>query len=195
MRDILSYNQEVYRKIIHIFSSSIAILLYILGKDILLPYLLLSAIIFPGFDFARKYIPIIKKIYFMLFRNVTRPQEYQNLSGASWVFIGAACTLFLFNENVTIIALLVMSISDSAAAIIGIRYGKTKLFNKSLEGSIAFFISASIIIFSLSPALFIVNMVAVFIAVVIELFATPMLNDNLFIPVSIAFVLTCGGVI
>ena len=109
------------------------------------------------------------------------------------MFIGSATTILLFDENIAIIALLVMSISDSAAGIIGMKYGHTKLFNKSLEGSMAFFISTSIIVLSLSPALFIVNLAAVFITVIIELLSTAKFNDNLFVPVSIALILTVGG--
>ena len=195
MHDILTYNQEVYRKLIHITSSIHAILLWFLGKEVIILYILAAAIIFPVLDFSRKYIPFLKKLYSFCFGKVSRPYEYQRLSGSSWVFIGVAVTVLLFEEKVAIISLLVMSISDSAAAIVGIKYGKTKLFNKSLEGSVAFFISASLIIFSLSPALFIVNVTALLFAVIVELFSTPLLNDNLFIPVSIAFILTLGGVV
>ena len=192
MPEILSYNQEIYRKLIHISSSIHAILLWFLGKDAFLPYILIAAFIFPILDLLKKYIYILQKLYFFCFGIVTRPREHQKLSGASWVFIGSAATVLLFNEKISIISLLVMSLSDSAAAIIGMKYGNTKLFNKSLEGSFAFFISASIIIFSLSPALFIVNLAAVFITVIIELFSTPIFNDNLFVPVSTGLVLTLG---
>ena len=51
-----------------------------------------------------------------------------------------------------IIALLVMSLSDSSAALIGIKFGKTRLFNKTLEGSLSFLITTYVIISLLSPA-------------------------------------------
>ena len=195
MPNVLKYNQEVYRKFIHISSSFIAILLWILGKDIFLPFIISAAIIFLIIDYLRVYIRTLEIFYFTLFGNVTRHYERHRFSGASWILIGAAATIFLFDEKVAIISLLVMSLSDSAAAIIGIKYGRTYLFNKSLEGSSAFFISSSIIIFSLSPALFIVNIIAVLISAIIELLSTPTLNDNLFIPVATGIVLTIGGVV
>ena len=117
------------------------------------------------------------------------------LTGASWVVIGAALTTLIFNENVAIIGLLVLSLSDSIAAIIGIKFGKTQLFNKSLEGSAVFFLSASFIIFSLSPALFIINLCAALAATSVELISTPRFNDNLFIPVVTALILNFGEVI
>ena len=195
MPDLLNYNQEVYRKFIHIASSSIAILLWVMGKDIFLPFIIAATVIFLLIDYLRIYIHALEKFYFTFFGIVTRHYEYHRFSGASWVFIGAATTIFLFNEKVAIIALLVMSLSDSAAAIIGIKYGSTNLFNKSLEGSSVFFITSTIIIFSLSPALFIVNIIAVLVSVIFELLSTPVLNDNLLIPVATGLVLTVGGVV
>ena len=116
------------------------------------------------------------------------------LSGSSWVFMGAGFTAYLFNEKVAVIALLVMSLSDSSAALIGIKYGTTRLFNKSLEGTLAFLISTYLIIFLLSSASLMLLLIATITATVIELFSTPKFNDNIFIPVATAFILTLGGI-
>ena len=194
MPNILIYHQEVYRKYIHISSSGIAILLWYYGKDLLLPWILAAAILFPILDYSRKYIPLLKKLYFKLFGTVTRPYEFQVLSGASWVFIGAGFTAYLFNEKVAVIALLVMSLSDSSAALIGIKYGTTRLFNKSLEGTLAFLISTYLIIFLLSSVSIMFLLIASITATAIELFSTPKYNDNILIPVATAFILTLGGI-
>ena len=87
-----------------------------------------------------------------------------------------------------------LSLADSAAAIIGLKFGKTYLFNKSLEGSAAFFIVAFLIVFYLSPAFFLINLITVLAATAVELFSTARMNDNLFIPLVTAFILTLGGV-
>ena len=194
MPEILFYHREVFRKIIHISSSGLAILLWYFGKDILLPWILLAAILFPILDYLRKHIPLLKKLYFKLFGTVTRPYEFQVLSGASWVFMGAGLTAYLFNEKVAVIALLIMSLSDSAAAIIGIKYGTTRLFNKSLEGTLAFLISTYLIIFFLSSASLILLLICSITVTAIELFSTPKLNDNILIPVVTALILTLGGI-
>ena len=193
MPDILTYRQEVYRKIVHISSSGIAILLWYFGKDAMLPWVLAVAILFPILDWLRKYIPLLKKLYFILFGIITRPYEHQVLSGASWVFIGAGLTAYLFNENVAVIALLVMSLSDSAAALIGIKYGTTRLFNKSLEGTLAFLISTYLIIFLFSSASFMLLLLTSITVTAIELFSTPKYNDNILISITTAIILTLGG--
>ena len=194
MHDPLTYRQEIYRKIIHLSSSVIALALWYFGKETFLPWLIGIAIMLPLLDYGRHHIDLLRRIYNYFFTIFTRPIENRNLSGASWVVIGAALTTLIFNENTAIIGLLVLSLADSAAAIIGLKFGKTHLFNKSLEGSAAFFIVAFLIVFYLSPAFFLINLIAVSAATAVELFSTIRINDNLFIPLVTAFILTLGGV-
>ena len=194
MHDTLTYRQEIYRKFIHLSSSVMALALWYFGKETFLPWLIGVAIILPLLDYGRHHIDLLRRIYTYFFTVFTRPIEYRNLSGASWVVIGAALTTIIFNENTAIIGLLVLSLADSAAAIIGLKFGNTHLFNKSLEGSAAIFIVAFLIVFYLSPAFFLINLIAVSSATAVELFSTARMNDNLFIPLVTAFILTLGGV-
>ena len=194
MHDPLNYHQEIYRKLIHLSSSCIPFMLWYFGKDTFQPWLISCAIILPILDYGRRHNKFLYRIYSNLFITFTRPIEQGILSGASWVIIGAAVTIFIFNENTAIIGLLVLSIADSAAAIVGIKFGETQLYSKSLEGSAAFFITATIIVFSLSSAAFYINFIAVIAATVVELFSTPRINDNLLIPMVLALILTIGGV-
>ena len=194
MHDSLTYRQEIYRKFIHLSSSVMALALWYFGKETFLPWLIGVAIILPLLDYGRHHIDLLRRLYTYFFTIFTRPIEYRNLSGASWVVIGAALTTLIFNENTAIIGLLVLSLADSAAAIIGLKFGKTYLFNKSLEGSAAFFIVAFLIVFYLSPAFFLINLITVSAATAVELFSTARMNDNLFIPLVTAFILTLGGV-
>ena len=193
MHDILIYHHEVYRKLIHISSSSIALLLWYFGKDNFLPWVLVVAIIVPILDFSRKYVNILKNIYFSLFRYVTRSHEYTTLSGASWVFLGIGITVCIFSEKVAIISILVMSLSDSAAAIIGIKFGTTRLFDKSLEGTLSFLITTYMIIFLLSSASIIFSLITSILITIIELFSNKF-NDNIIIPIATALILTIGGI-
>ena len=196
MPDKHKLKKEIYRKILHIFySSSITLSLWYFGKDTVLPWFIAIAIILPLLDYGRNHIAVLGHIFIYYFGLFTRPIEYRIVTGASWVVIGAALCTLIFSEKAAIIGLLVLTISDSMAAIIGLKFGKTQLFNKSLEGSAAFFLSASCIVFVLSPAIFIINLSAVFAATTVELFSTPRFNDNLFIPVITALILSLGVVL
>ena len=195
MHDILTYRHEVYRKYVHISScSTIAFLLWYWGKDIFLPYILVVAILFAILDFLRKHILFIKHISITLFGKVIRSYELHVLSGASWVFIGAGSTIYLFNEKVALIALLVIGISDSAAALVGIKYGNTRFFNKSLEGSLAFFVSTYLIILVMSSPSYTLLLITTITVTTVELFSTKKLNDNILIPIATALILTIGGI-
>ena len=138
MYDPLIYRQEIYRKLIHLSSSCIPFMLWYFGKDIFQPWIISCAIILPILDYGRRYNKLLYRTYSKLFLIITRPIEHGILTGASWVMIGSAATIFIFNEDTAIIGLLVLTIADSAAAIIGIKFGETHLFSKSLEGSAAF---------------------------------------------------------
>jgi len=194
MHNTLDLNQEIQRKLIHLSSSIIPILIAAYGKDTMLPYLLLLAILFPLLDYLRLNNFYLKFIYNKMFFNVTRNHEQRTITGASWVFIGAGLTLLIYTDIVSIISLLVMSISDSVAALFGMKFGKTKLFNKSLEGTMAFFAMTSIIVFTLSPLKFSINIIAIATATIVELLSGPKFNDNLMIPLFIGLILTISGI-
>ena len=67
-------------------------------------------------------------------------------------------------------------------------FGKTKLFNKTLEGSMAFFLTTFTILF-----FFNFNLLEIFIvssiATIVELFSTYRYNDNILIPL-----VTCSAI-
>lgn len=200
MPNQLNYLGEVYRKCVHIASSIIAICLWHLNIDIVLFWLLGITVIFVLFDYLRKKFSKLNQFYYYFFGQVTRLEESQKLSGASWVFMGASITVILtfmefISQKSAIIALLVMSLSDSAAAIIGIKYGATKLLNKSLEGSLAFFVITCVIVFLLASSLSLTSVLIIaFFVTLVELWDTPKLNDNISIPVATAVLLTLFGI-
>ena len=145
-----------------------------------------------GFLCLRAISFLLLPLYTNLFTAFTRPIEFHILTGASWLVIGVALTTIIFNQSAAIIGLLVLSIADSTAAIIGMKFGKTQIFNKSLEGTLAFFLTASFIIFLLSSEIFIINICAILGATIVELFSSSRFNDNLFIPITTALILSSG---
>ena len=104
------------------------------------------------------------------------------LTGATWVFVGALFTILLVPYPYSILALLFLSVGDSFAAIIGIKFPLIKVGGKTLSGSAAGFLACIIIgfIVDLSIRYEIVFFGAI-MAMVIELIPLP-INDNLSIP-------------
>ena len=189
----LSFKDELKRKIVHLASSIIGLAIIYLDQEIILPLLIGSAIIFPFFDYMRINNKLLSSFYNSYFHSITRSYESKKLTGASFVFWGALITYILFTPKITGIALIVMSLADANAAIIGVGYGKTKLLNKSLEGSFAFFMTAFIILYTFKISI-IISLLISLIATITELIEIPKINDNISIPLTVAFFLTISGV-
>ena len=86
-----------------------------------------------------------------------------------------------------------MSLADANAAIIGVGYGKTKLLNKTLEGSFAFYITTFIILYIFKIPLMLSFLVSL-ITTLTELIEIPRINDNITIPIMVGLLLTMFGI-
>lgn len=67
------------------------------------------------------------------------------ITGTTALLIANAVIIAFFNKQVAIVSLLFMLFGDAAAAIIGTKYGKVKIGDKTLEGSLSFFITTMIL--------------------------------------------------
>ena len=189
----LSFKNEFKRKIVHFASAIIGLSIIHLDREVILPFLIVSAIIFPLLDYMRINNKFVSNFYNSYFHSITRSFESKKLTGASFVFWGALITYILFEPKVAGIALIVMSLADANAAIIGVGYGNTKLLNKSLEGSFAFYMTTFTILYIFKIPLIISLFISV-IATFTELIEIPKINDNISIPLSVAFFLSISGV-
>ena len=189
----LSFKNEFKRKIVHFASTIIGLSIIYLDREVVLLFLIVSAIIFPLLDYMRINNKFVSNFYNSYFHSITRSFESKKLTGASFVFWGALITYILFEPKVAGIALIVMSLADANAAIIGVGYGNTKLLNKSLEGSFAFYVTTFTILYIFKIPLIISLFISV-IATFTELIEIPKINDNISIPLSVAFFLSISGV-
>ena len=184
---------EIRRKLFHLVSSAIPIGYFILGKTISLTVIVVffvGAIFLEG---LRLFAPKARKWIHWIFDPIMRVAEEKKVSGATYLLIGAGLTIYFFPKPYAIVSLLMLTLSDTAAALIGVAYGKTKLWAKSLEGSLAFFASAAVIV-SLTPGIgFKEGLVGVLTGTLTELLPIP-LNDNLTIPLITAGAMTLTAV-
>jgi dolichol kinase len=157
--------------------------------------LLICTVIFLTVDFLRLHLNPIKGIFIILFGSLLRRKEFSSLTGGSYLLLASLATLLIFNDTpgVFIAAISFLSIGDTAAAIVGLAIGRIKFFRKSLEGSLAGFISCLIVayIVSILPDKNLPFRVALWGAVaatVVE--ALPIeVNDNVVIPILSATVM------
>jgi dolichol kinase len=138
-------------------------------------------------EFARKVAPFM--------RYLIRAEEQLKESAGVPMVMGFLLTILSFPKPIAIAAIFTLGIADPLSAIVGIKYGRLRLFpNKSLEGSLAFFVSSFIItfltLFLASTATIPVSLFVAFLAALgvstFEMLPIK-LDDNLTIPLVMGF--------
>lgn len=194
----INYRDEVIRKMVHLCSLSIPIAYYFFSRTeaiIILSILTITAI---TIDVGRYFIPslesIVRKYLGFMMRKHEWDKKKMNLNGATYVFISALACVIIFPKVLFITGFAVLIISDSSAALIGRKFGKTKFLAKSLEGTLAFFVSAVIVVFFTpkilgEPLELLIGIIAVAVGAIVENISFGIADDNLSIPMSIGFVM------
>jgi dolichol kinase len=141
-----------------------------------------------------------KELNFIVIRKLPikfKRKEVRNISGSPYFLGGVFLTLVLFKPEVAAGGIIYLSIGDMAAVTVGKKYGKIKIFKKTLEGSVGFVIASTCVLlifnllypFNLSMPGIIAGAV---ICAVIEVLPLR-IDDNLLIPIFGAFILRLLG--
>lgn len=193
----ISFGQELIRKGVHLSSLWMVALIFFwrYGTIHLFYFFAICFILNILCEFAYSMnCPVIAPLYGKLFRSMLRKTPRRGewiVSGSPPVFAAAALVCLLFPQVIAAQSLGVMLIADTAAALIGRRFGKHKLNqSKSVEGTVAFVIAGilfSLFIFCVSGEfrwdLFLGSVVGVILAATAELYEKQLhLDDNLTIP-------------
>lgn len=183
-----NYIDEVHRKLIHLSSLWMVVALYLLTYKQSLFLFTLLLMVMVAFEMARRYWPFFKNLTHRLIGSILRPHESaknaEKMTGAFYVVLAVFLSILLFPKIITITAISIMLLADTAAALIGKKFGKYKLLNKSIEGSTAFFITSVAVLLTtiaagLPIAWYAVPLVA-FLATLIELISDKIkIDDNL----------------
>ncbi len=188
-----SYGVEVMRKAIHLSSLAIPILYFFLEKPIALAILVPLTLAFALSDILRLYHPPTGRVYErylgFLLRNHERNDRGRRLNGATYVLLSATLCIILFPKVIVVTAFAILIVSDSAAALIGRRFGRHRFLAKSVEGSSAFFASAALVVIiapkiSYVAAEYAIGVGAALLGAVVEASPLP-IDDNLTIPLTI----------
>lgn len=191
----ISFEQELFRKGIHLVSLSIPIVSVFLDKGTTVTILLGMAILAVVIDITTKTNPFIRDWYLKYFGSMLRKHERKRkkivLNGASWVLISAVITYFFFPKTIAIVAFTILIICDLMAALIGRKFGKHKLFKKSWEGTIAFFVFGFMIttvygqVFNAPLSFYIAGFIGSILSGFVEVTSKEFkIDDNLSIPIS-----------
>lgn len=175
---------EYKRKLIHLFNLAIPFgYLYVFPeKWVFVKLLSILMVLFIIFDILRHKVAWVKSLFSLFIDSMLRSHEQEGkLTGATWVMIGAVISIILFSKPVAIIALIFMSLGDTAAGLIGQRYGKHKIWNKSWEGFFGGLFVCIIIGMNYSLLPLTISLSGAVAAMVMEIVPIP-LDDNFKIP-------------
>jgi dolichol kinase len=173
------------RKLFHLTGSIIAVVYFLTDKQ--------TAIVVTAGLFVVDIILEVLRI--KGFMNVTfieknmKKEESKKLSGSFFYILSGLITIILFEKNIAVSSLLILSIADPLSSLIGSRFGRVRFLGKSLEGTMTFFAVAFLIlrVFSFSIP---IAAVGAAIAALTELFSSRFIDDNLSIPLVTALAMT-----
>jgi dolichol kinase len=142
----ITYRSEVLRKGIHLLSLSIPVIYSVISQATALWILVPLACLFVAIDILGHKEGWVRNTMLRYFEPVMRNHELKvddvRLNGASHVLIAACASVWLFPKIIAITAFSILIISDICAALVGRRFGSHRFLDKSLEGTLAFAVSA-----------------------------------------------------
>lgn len=173
---------EIRRKAVHLATLIIPIGYGLISQTAILTFLIPFFLLYLAVDLLRHFHPglatLFKKYFF---GRVLRDEEERRLMGSTYFLFASILTILLFPKTIAIVSLLILILSDTAAALVGKGMGRRRLFRKTVEGTLAFLVSSLMIVW-LYPGLDrLVGSVAALGATLIEMLPLP-LDDNLTIP-------------
>ncbi|MBZ0201236.1 MAG: SEC59/DGK1/VTE5 family protein [Ignavibacteriaceae bacterium] len=192
----IKYKDELVRKLIHLCSLSIPIIYYYISTPAAVTILSVLTLFAITLDLSRYYFPKFGKFFYKYFGFILRKHEVdnvkKNLNGATYVLISALFCVIIFPKVFFVTAFTILIISDTAAALIGRKFGKHKLLAKSFEGTLTFFVSASVVILFTpkltgNPTELLIGIIAAAVGAIVENISFGWADDNLTIPLSVGF--------
>ena len=190
---IRTFISEVFRKLIHIFSLAIPLIYFFLIKDknvmaTILIILTLSSLLIEYARLNRK--GYVRFFFHKYLKSVLRSNELKgHLTGATWMLIGFTFSVIIFDFEVSVLALLFLSVGDAVAAVVGRALPIGKIWDKSILGSLSGFLFC--VIFGLAINNTLSSQIIIFGAIsgmFIELIPLK-INDNFSIPIFSGFIM------
>lgn len=140
-----SIKRELKRKSIHLFALVIPIGYSFLDYSTTIFWVSVACVISTVIDILKSENRAVRFLFIRFFRDMLRHKEKKCFTGSTFILFGSTLTILFFNKWLAIIAISYIIVGDIFAAVIGKMFGKHKVYGSgSIQGSIAFFLSAAI---------------------------------------------------
>jgi dolichol kinase len=177
---------NVARKIWHLLGIIVPVLYWSgwLARETILWIVGVALIALAVLEVLRFTLPPVQRTFTLLFGLLLRDEEIKGPHGSLYFLSGVFVCVLLFPKELACTALVYLAVGDTAAEVVGRRFGRVKLLGpKTLEGTSACFVSSAVVgLFLLPWPLALVGATA---ATLFELVGTGNI-DNATIPVGAA---------
>ena len=188
---IKKHKSEIFRKTIH-FSLILLPLSYryLVNYDKKITLFVLCTLLAIALliEIFRVKHPTFKRIFFGIFGLMMRNREYHDFTSATYMLIAVTICIAVFPADIAFAAIAFLAIGDTLAAIVGVQFGRRKLFGteKSLEGCLACFAGTFIFaLFYLNPIVAFAGAAAASLAESVPMWV----DDNIKIPITSGIVM------
>jgi len=193
--------RELYRKSIHLGSLFIPITYkYFIDYDRTLALKLIPFVFFffIAFEIFRRHTGDLGKFLDNYFGFILREHEKKGaLAGSFYLLLGVFFSVILFEGEIVFLSLSFLSIGDTFAAVIGKNFGKIRIGKKSLEGTIACFVSCVIFGIIFGTNSFMLDNFDFYLMIILAAFGTSLaelfgdvIDDNLKIPLACGLIMS-----
>jgi dolichol kinase len=173
---------EILRKIVHLATLVIPVGYALTSEEtailFLVPFFIALLIVDLLRHFHSGMASLFQKYFF---GRVLREEEKSAFMGSTYFIFSTILTILLFSKSIAIASILILILSDTAAALVGKWIGRVKIFGKTLEGSLAFLTTSLLIVWIYPNLGRFSGSLAALGATVIEVLPIKV-NDNLSIP-------------
>ena len=173
---------EYKRKGVHLLALSIPIGYFFVSQRAALSILIPVTLISVAFDFIRILNLPGHRILDYLFGPMLRAHEEIDLTGGSYILFASTLCIFLFAKPVALAAIGFIILGDIFSAIVGRKYGKISFGDKTLEGSLGFFVACLLITVAVPDLALWVGVIGGLVAALVEALDLPV-DDNLAVPI------------
>ena len=186
----LHLNAELKRKTIHLVCSLLPLSYhFFLNREQIVLISGIITVLFLAGEFYRINFKTGDTLFRRVFHSLLRADEkVQHLTGATYLFLSATITFFFFKKNYAVPAVLILTISDSLAAVIGKMFSKHVFLDKTRAGSLTFLLASLVILMLFTPMGIGKVLFVVLILTTIEAISLPV-NDNLILSISAALLM------
>ena len=201
-KQVISYSNEVKRKLIHLSSLWMPAAIYFMPRPSVVIIFAGLVLLMIAFEVVRRQHHWLSSLVNYFFLPVLRHSEAGKLASATFGIIATFICSIVFSQVIAITALSLMIVADAAAALIGRRYGKKIILpGKTMEGTLAFIAASVLTVYIIGCLLpsenyYILAIIAVIVATITELFSHRLkIDDNLSIPLATGSVLYAASFI